>query len=433
MKAIRTLLLTTSLLALALTAPGAEPKKTDSAAKPKTKPAAEDSARSDLIAHEWGTFTQVVGSDGQPISWWTPFLEGPAELPEFVQPVFRVVGKTGTRSWLTRMETPVIYFYADKPADLTVTVDETKIPTTEVFPGVTNPLGFYGQFAIDPSNPNAIAPPQSFRTWEVSIRPPQDSIGEQMPEVGEQGGHYQHAREVPDAWWVVKPADPENKESRDEVEKFIFYRGAGDASMPRRIAHFLPDSLALWEGERPVFLVESGKSGLRWKRVMPTPEDEESATFITLLPSQDTEARTDEDALVAALVDDLDADGLTREEAVAMVETWRESWLGETGLRVLELMPREWVDATLPLTISPAPAELERVFVARWELLSPELETSVLRVLDGDQSDEAKMAALKDLDLGRFGTAVFDRVADIRDRRFRAQFRGAVANLNRPE
>ena len=53
-----------------------------------------------------------------------------------------------------------------------------------------------------------------------------------------------------------------------------------------------------------------------------------------------------------------------------MVETWRDSWF-EEGMRLLYLVPREFVDRVLPLDIAPRPREVARVFMGRAELLDP--------------------------------------------------------------
>src|SRR5262249_30047052 len=82
-----------------------------------------------FVAHEWGTFTSVQGGDGV-------LLDGrPLEtsrLPQFVydwkkpglnrratSALFAVKGRMST---LQRMETPVIYFYADRKQSVDVSV-----------------------------------------------------------------------------------------------------------------------------------------------------------------------------------------------------------------------------------------------------------------------------------------------------------------------
>ena len=116
--------------------------------------------------------------------------------------------------------------------------------------------------------------------------------------------------------------------------------------------------------------------------------------------------------LRAALV----AGGLYEKEAAAMVKTWDDSWFAEPGTRVLYTLPQEWTDGILPLTLTPAPKEVRRVFVGRAEMITPAMEWAVLREIvryaDGDEA--AKAAAANDVQaigLGRFTGPVISRVA----------------------
>src|SRR5437016_744828 len=70
------------------------------------------------VAHEWGTFTSVQGGDGE-LLYWHPLQN--TELPGFVYNWTKaglnrggLVGPKIGLVTLQRMETPVIYFYADK-------------------------------------------------------------------------------------------------------------------------------------------------------------------------------------------------------------------------------------------------------------------------------------------------------------------------------
>src|SRR4026208_733746 len=80
----------------------------------------------DYVAHEWGTFTSVQGADGIQLEW-NPFVT--TDLPNFVHDRSRLsVGASSTGRLIyasksaqrtrQRMETPVIYFYADQPLTL---------------------------------------------------------------------------------------------------------------------------------------------------------------------------------------------------------------------------------------------------------------------------------------------------------------------------
>jgi hypothetical protein len=77
----------------------------------------------------------------------------------------------------------------------------------------------------------------------------------------------------------------------------------------------------------------------------------------------------------------LEQSGLYPKEAAAMVETWRDSWF-EQGMRVIYLMPRATVDKVLPLKVTPAPKETQRVFVGRVEMLSPWTERTIRAAME---------------------------------------------------
>jgi hypothetical protein len=90
------------------------------------------------------------------------------------------------------------------------------------------------------------------------------------------------------------------------------------------------------------------------------------------------------DDLRGELEEELTEMGLYRNEAHAMLETWRDSWF-EEGLRAFYILPRAKVDALLPISIHPATGQLARVFVGRVELLSPSMRQEISAALaDGD-------------------------------------------------
>jgi hypothetical protein len=62
--------------------------------------------------------------------------------------------------------------------------------------------------------------------------------------------------------------------------------------------------------------------------------------------------------------------GLYPDEAHAMVETWKDSWF-EEGRRLIYIVPRGFIDKVLPLTITPSPDQIVRVFVGRLEIVTP--------------------------------------------------------------
>ena len=61
------------------------------------------------------------------------------------------------------------------------------------------------------------------------------------------------------------------------------------------------------------------------------------------------------------------ANGLFHDEAEAMLNTWQPAYFQHEGTRLMFIVPRAWVDAHLPLSIS-VPAEIVRVFIGRIDL-----------------------------------------------------------------
>jgi hypothetical protein len=343
-----------------------------------------------LVVHEWGTFTSVAGSDGMPVSW-RP-LGGTSDLPRFVYAIdpARVRGgwpptiKANLRA-LVRMETPVLYFYADQA--LTVSVS------------VTFPEGVITEWY-----PKARAAGSGINWGPVDVRP----SGDPLPSETAPSPYYE-ARQTD-----ATPVSVAGVSGR-EREKFLFYRGVGNVAPPlvvqlqgrrvvvRQRAH----------GVGPVIVFESrdGKLGFGVHDL---------AGPRAVLPRPTLDASSG--ALEMALRERLLAEGLYPREADAMIATWRASWF-EEGLRVFYVVPRATTDAVLPLSLTPRPAELVRVLVARIELITPEMEHAFRQEIatagDGPEDVQATAAALV-RDRGRFAEPILRRLRDhVKDRALR--------------
>jgi hypothetical protein len=126
----------------------------------------------------------------------------------------------------------------------------------------------------------------------------------------------------------------------------------------------------------------------------------------------------------------LEKEGLTPSEAAAMVATWDNLWFEEPGTRVLALLPQKWVNAALPLQITPKPDNIDRVFVARLELISLAQQNTLLALLDNAPADPAAAREqLQKLALGRFAPGAVDRAVALKSREMQDRF----AELSRPE
>jgi hypothetical protein len=361
-----------------------------------------------LIVHEWGTFTNFSGSDGVQMDF-RPLVDN--DLPPFVldrarqsQVFYPTVFAKGMYLARQRMETPVTYFYTDTPREVDVQVAFPQGLLTEFFPPVSQMAPAYNGSAEDLNS--------SYLRWSqvrlipdpaISLDPPtRDNDAVKLPQVAA-GNPYAHARETDSA--IVQVTSPLGK----FYEKFLFYRGLGNFALPVHLT-------AQGEGKYTVhnrgtekitalFLVSIRDKQVRFAQAGTLAADAE-------LKLAEPTAESNVDALGAAMVKSLVAAGLYEKEALAMVNTWRASWFGEEGTRVLYLVPPQLTDAILPLDVKPAPQEMVRVLVGRMEILTPEQENLFAELLekvsDPKAVNETLAAELKKL--GRFAEPTLQRI-----------------------
>ncbi len=358
-----------------------------------------------LVVHEWGTFTSIAGDDGVALEW-RP-LTGPSDLPGFVYTLEnQVVGLRNTpvsKSMMegtVRMETPVIYFYADAPMDVSLKVRFPKGQITEWYPRaeVVDEGGVdWGRFRIIPDQEPAF-------------------LTEPAP------SHYYPARATDAAPLRVCST------RGDEFEKFLFYRGVGTFDLPLKVTLGGDGALSLRQprggqiGRVVIFERRGDRVGF-----FAADLDGDAARIVR--PALDKKL----DDVLAALTRQLIDEGLYEKEARAMVDTWRDHWF-EEGLRVLTMLPRSATDALLPLTMSPAPTELVRVLVGRVEVVTPELVTLVrARLIQAIHSPEPRRARLLEAlqrEHGRFLEPVVKRtLASIPEPAERAAIEAAIHAL----
>ena len=358
------------------------------------------SALADFRVHEWGTFTSLVGSNG--LTQHGMYHED-EELPDFVhgfgdvltpppapqprpqpeQPP-RCRGKCFSSDFIEnnlitqKMETPVIYFYSDQTRSVGVNVRFPEGAVGQTYPA---PVSTF------PDRNSAPVLANGNTTFKVDVLSPQESRSQlsRIPYVDPQN-IYGHARAVnSNLVWA-----------QNEVEKFIFYRGLGRYQPNMEItsqkgklflkAKHFEGSLCDGCSDVPAaFLVHVDERGHGQML--------ELGTLFANKPLSINSRRIDHlknhavarpdilsgDAAREKLVSGLTEAGLYRDEAIAMVKTWEHGYLQTPGLRLLYIMPKDDVEATLPLKVTPTPDELNRVFVARIEVL---LDTEEQQLVD---------------------------------------------------
>jgi hypothetical protein len=308
----------------------------------------------DLTVHEWGTFTAIAGKDGRAAEWLPlglPRFPPSTDLPQFVEHINGVNFKLGLRGTI-RMETPVLYFYSPRDVTVSARVAFSKGLITEWYPHA------------DGVQPSGVAPDTSLSqlsadgsiTWNhVAVSP--NLAGEFPSEM--QSNRYYAARETASSPLRVRTS------AGDQQEKFLFYRGVSASPLPLSArltsdGKLVVKSLGGNEIQYAMFLERRGERvGYRLTGAL---TDETTVDPPVLTGSVDS--------LYGDLEEILVGQGLYRDEAHAMVETWKDSWF-EDGSRLIYVVPRRFIDNVLPLTIDPAPGQIVRVFVGRLEIVTP--------------------------------------------------------------
>jgi hypothetical protein len=238
---------------------------------------------------------------------------------------------------------------------------------------------------------------------KIRVRGPEGPVAPKLPPVAEHD-HYGRARETDAA--IVETRDVFNF---SHFEKFLFYRGLGNFELPLKLVALGGDRFevanASEEESGALLLVRIEKDRVRFTRHEPVRG--RAAVEIELLAAESTV-----DALADAMVRELVAAGLYEKESLAMVNTWRTSWFGEEGTRLLHLVPPKQTEALLPLDFDPAPDELVRVLVGRLETLTPEDCQRLVRTLAGSDGAEPPAAEAIQAELARLGRFAEPAVQD---------------------
>ena len=335
-----------------------------------------------LVVHEWGTFLAMNGSDGITLD---GMYHEEHALPGFVHARSRDELRLRTSNLKT--ETPVIYFYTDTPRQLRVEVG---------FPGGLWTQWYPQADFVGPSfvQTGSLLRPRNGRIgWTVDVIPP-SRANPTLP-AATSDALWNYTRDV-DAAFVSNVSNVTRPAQGKEWERFIFYRGLGEAGLPLDVSATGGGRLTcgrdLAEGLRHVYLlrVEGGRGAYRYvpslrcgeliDRIVPAMDDAQPVGRFAAQVADDLAARLVESGLYA-------------KEARAMVNTWRTSYFTTDGIRVLFVLPQSWTDQFIPMKIEPAPDELVRVMVGRIELLTPERERAAEAAIAALASPDAQVRA----------------------------------------
>jgi len=387
-----------------------------------------DKAQAEFTVHEWGTLTTLSDASGNLVRWYLP-VPDQAELPAFVYPgwmmqsaALKGSGPLGLA--VSRMETPVLYFYPEEEMNIMVTASLADGKLTDWFPNALR------SNAMPPAAPvfDSRLPAPKQLQWMGRLVPPSSPLAATIPGTDDAAGRrYAAARAVPDAWIFQSGlpkgelrlhfdllAKPQPKvipmPPFAEVDRVIFYRGASDRGGPLHVSTG-DDRVFTLRNQcdqliPACFAIQASPRGIAWTRadgIQPSKWEELRWSNTKDFTFPEPAAReTAVAGLRKAVTETLVTEGLTPAEAAAMVATWQDLWFEETGTRVLTVLPEEWVKEFVPLSITPAPEKLDRVYVLRSEILTKERTETVAELITRTGDPAADAARLKALELGRF-------------------------------
>lgn len=376
-----------------------------------------------LVIHEWGTFTSLQDEQGRTIGGINTDEE---KLPEFVHDLDPVpMGKDGDFSpslikgrdycdptVTMRLETPVIYVHlpaGQQQATLDLSVEFRGGILSQYFPRADatvdrQPLRRFGEeirygetlksangrgqqmrFSQRWYAPDLRATTTSTLTWRGIV-------------VGGTG-------KVPDTdspvWLAPRQVAAPTLTVGAEREKYLFYRGLAHLDAPLVVQRSADGStlrVSPRDGNISAGIVPTlwfadlrGDGTAAFHAVSQTAEHHQSSdrpgtrTVPAIFTAADYSAER-----LTLLRRELHAaitqEGLFPDEAHALLNTWEASYFKAAGQRLFFLVPKEWTDRVLPLTIS-QPATVKRAMMGRIELVSPTQRQALQRIADGPVSE----------------------------------------------
>jgi hypothetical protein len=408
-----------------------------------------------LVVHEWGTFTTFSGSDGVFLEF-RPLADQISDLPGFV---WNRLTRTNNPKWFkgnmrakVRMETPVLYFYANETQDIEVKVDFPDGLLTEFYPPVQcmvpeldrdaalgdgewigNSSLDWGRVTLLPIHqlaPQCLDPERRNQITSMMER-------ELVPHA-EDDAHYAKARDTDSALVFVHAQDKAKEiqvesEHKGFAEKFLFYRGVGKFDLPIQ---------ATFDASQHPVLVNQGSQGVPSAIMLRVVDQQIEASQVfqvaagkkQSIPAMQGTTKPD---VMKTIEEMLRAEGLYDKEAAAMVATWEDSWLMEEGTRVLYIVPQAITDDLLPLHLNPLPAQLVRTLVGRLEILSPDDEEQAMLAVQASFAKRIQLAQAEELPIppsilkfGRMAEPTLARVAALsRSQQIRGEAEYLIARL----
>jgi hypothetical protein len=300
--------------------------------------AAEEAA---LVVHEWGVWVRGQTTQGTQLAAPNELIQG---LPPFV---FRVSREYTPRRQNHGWDKPVLHLYGPDGMAVTVKVLTPQGRLTAYFPEVR----LLEETATITSRKEMMVYSLTDCTgleWTGTLAAQAPPKVAQAPE----GHWWKKVREVPSAY--VKTARG--------AERFLFYEATAYQE-PLLAGQVTPDELVLKNRHEqpcgPVLVVLHDGKARFLRSIASVPATGE----VRLAKAELLKAPCRDEEILQAARTQWESYGLTKEEAAAIVETWRPDLLNTLGFLVIARLPSPVYDRMFPLSVTPAPRQLVRAGV----------------------------------------------------------------------
>jgi hypothetical protein len=328
-----------------------------------------------LAIHEWGTFTSLqdeqgnaiggINSDDEPVPYfvhrlsWNLIIGAPVQGAPRCHPDVTM-----------RLETPVVYFHRapgdEGPRKVQLSAEFHGGWISEYFPQAQ--LKLNGKDVTEKKLENERLKPETVSrvTWDATL----DFGGGVTPETTDH------------VWITPREVKASDVKAGAERERYLFYRGVGHLDAPLRVTR-KADRMEIERRDGvkidSVWLADIHADG----SCAFAKTDVSAGGPTEFKPSEF--AKENLSKLRDEMHGELVTNGLNEDEATAMLKTWELSYFKSAGLRMFFLVPREWTEKVLPLTVS-EPADITRVMVGRIELVSKDQREKLVRIASGKLS-----------------------------------------------
>ncbi|HMW05617.1 MAG TPA: hypothetical protein PK079_19340 [Leptospiraceae bacterium] len=349
--------------------------------------------KTNLIVHEWGTFTATHSANGKPQS--GQRFAGRTLLPKEVYTLvdttlnpkqkkslrfrtesgYAVENGSEERAFhgisilndTVRMETPVLYFYTDKELELDVNVIFPQGSIGEWYPkrnsgekisfDHVDKKGFLVKSDETSYTSLDLKKYQGSISWKATILSPSENTPFTINTKSNE-------------WISPRMTDSNLVKIGNEIEKYIFYRGIASFEIPiqtqfKKIEseNFLEFKNKYSEKIPFVFVLKNPTNNPKTKTVLwkgnLNPNEKKELKLNDTKPIVFSEKDITEFKIA------LESEGLYPKEAEAMLNTWKESYFETKGITIFWIVPESLIQKLLPIEFSIQPHEFKRVFIGR--------------------------------------------------------------------